>query len=67
MREPTHVYVGGEPVPDVRTHATFQQWLKVTYSDDDGSFSVAAQQLRAENARRFKAHLARCPRATRTS
>jgi hypothetical protein len=60
-------YFGDEPAPDVRSHATFQHWLKVTYSDDDGSTSIAAQALRAENARRFAVHLARCPRATRTS
>lgn len=67
MREPTHVYVGGEPAPDLRTHQPLQQWLKDNYSHDDGSFCIEAQKLRAENARRFHAALSRNTRATRTS
>lgn len=67
MRDPTHVYVGSDLAPDLRTRQPLQQWLKDNYSHDDGSISVAAQNLRAENARRFAAHLARCPRASRTS
>lgn len=66
-RAPPSRTAGADIVPDVRSHATFQHWLKVTFSDDDGSSSIAAQVLRAENARRFAAHLARCPRASRTS
>lgn len=51
------IHLGGDAAHDIRNHATFQHWLKVNFSDDDGAISVAAQQLRAENAQRFKAYL----------
>ncbi|MDB6104065.1 MAG: hypothetical protein JWO52_4064 [Gammaproteobacteria bacterium] len=64
MRKPIHL--GGSLVPE-RTHPTFQQWLKDTFSADDPREDPAARELQAENARRFAKHLARCPRASRTS
>ena len=52
---------------DDTSHPTVADWLRNNFSRDDGRENELARAVRAENDRRQAVHLARCPRASRTS
>ncbi len=63
---PDPVPTGGEPVAVDNDSPGLQEWMSREYPVDPRK-DVRAQELRAENMRRFLAHLSRCPRAARVS
>jgi hypothetical protein len=63
---PNPVYIGSAAAPEDNDSPGLQQWMAREYPIATGR-DPRARELRLENARRFLAYLARCPRATRTS
>jgi hypothetical protein len=63
---PDPVLTGDDSVPVENDSPGLQQWMEREYPLDPRK-DERAKALRAENMRRFLAHLTRCPRAARVS